>query len=87
MVSRSISPPPSTPSPVCVTPHPAYARPAALGELEISVTPRQLPDRDEAARFAALGVHRLILMPLAGSDESALINYVSTARDSLIESN
>lgn len=60
------------------------ARPASLGELEISVTPRRLPDRDEAARFAALGVHRLILMPPGGLDESALTDYVSTVERSLI---
>ncbi len=61
-----------------------HERPAELGDLEISVTPRRLPDRDEAARFAALGVHRLILMPPAGMDESALTDYVSAVGDSLV---
>jgi len=35
-------------------------RPAALGELEISVTPRGPLDLDTIKRFADLGVHRLI---------------------------
>jgi probable F420-dependent oxidoreductase len=61
-----------------------YVRPATLGELEISVTPRRLPDQDEAARFTALGVHRLILMPPSGLDEAALSDYVSAAADTLI---
>lgn len=61
-----------------------YARPTALGDLEISVTPRRLPDRDEAARFAALGVDRLILMPPGGLNEAGLTDYVSTAGDTLI---
>lgn len=61
-----------------------YGRPEALGELEISVTPRRRPDLDEAMRFAALGVHRLILMPPAGLDEPALADYVSTIGETLI---
>jgi alkanesulfonate monooxygenase SsuD/methylene tetrahydromethanopterin reductase-like flavin-dependent oxidoreductase (luciferase family) len=61
-----------------------YGRPAALGELEISVTPRGQPDRDEAARFAVFGMHRLILMPPAGLDEAALTSYLSTVAGFLI---
>jgi probable F420-dependent oxidoreductase len=38
----------------------AQARPAALGGLEISVTPRGPLDREAVKRFAELGVHRLI---------------------------
>lgn len=37
-----------------------HARPSALGELEISVTPRGPLDLDSVKRFADLGVHRLI---------------------------
>jgi probable F420-dependent oxidoreductase len=37
-----------------------YGRPAALGELGISVTPRGKLDLDTARRFRDLGVHRLI---------------------------
>ena len=36
-------------------------RPAALGELEISVTPALRLDTDSVRRFADLGVHRLIV--------------------------
>jgi probable F420-dependent oxidoreductase len=65
-----------------------HARPESLGELEITVTPPGLPTRDEARRFAALGVHRLILMPprLGGTrlEESALADYVSTVGETLI---
>jgi probable F420-dependent oxidoreductase len=39
----------------------AVNRPAELGELEVSVTPRGRLDRDAAEQFAALGVHRLIV--------------------------
>ncbi len=40
-------------------------RPAELGELEISITPPPGPlDRDSVARYADLGVHRLIPFPL-----------------------
>jgi hypothetical protein len=38
-------------------------RPAELGELEISVTPRDQMTRELAAEFARAGVHRLV--PLA----------------------
>jgi probable F420-dependent oxidoreductase len=37
-----------------------YGRPAGLGELEISVTPRARLDLDTVRRFQDLGVHRLI---------------------------
>jgi probable F420-dependent oxidoreductase len=39
----------------------AVNRPAELGELEVSVTPRGRLDRDTAEQFAGLGVHRLIV--------------------------
>ena len=38
-------------------------RTAGLGRLEISVTPRGIPDLDEARRYAELGVDQLILRP------------------------
>jgi len=45
-------------------------RPAALGALEISVTPRGKVDRDTVRRFADLGVERLIVYrPRATADE------------------
>src|SRR6201985_116010 len=37
-------------------------RPAELGELEISVTPRGRMTAERAAEFATLGVHRLVLL-------------------------
>lgn len=59
-------------------------RPAALGALEISVTPRPTPageaiDRASAERFAALGVHRLILMPPRSLDAAGLARFVEKA--------
>src|SRR4051812_37072452 len=38
-------------------------RPSALGELEITNTPREFPDLDTARRYADLGVHRLAILP------------------------
>jgi probable F420-dependent oxidoreductase len=61
-----------------------YERPAELGELEISVTPRPTPDRETAARFAELGVHRLILQPRRDLDETGLVDFVSRAGEMLI---
>jgi probable F420-dependent oxidoreductase len=59
-------------------------RPADLGELEISVTPRGTPDRETAARFAELGVDRLILLPRWALDEAGLVAYVSRAGETLV---
>jgi probable F420-dependent oxidoreductase len=61
-----------------------YERPPELGELEISVTPRRTPDREAAARWAALGVHRLILNPRWDLDEDGLAAYVGRAGETLI---
>lgn len=38
-------------------------RPAELGDLEITITPRESIDLDTARRYADLGVHRLALLP------------------------
>jgi probable F420-dependent oxidoreductase len=38
-------------------------RPAELGALEITITPREELDLDTARRYADLGVHRLALLP------------------------
>jgi probable F420-dependent oxidoreductase len=47
-----------------------YPRPAALGPLEISVTPRAKLDHDTVQRFADLGVKRLIVhRPRPTADE------------------
>jgi probable F420-dependent oxidoreductase len=61
-----------------------HERPAALGPLEISVTPRptrvgEAMDRASAERFAALGVHRLILMPPRSLDAAGLERFVEKA--------
>ena len=46
-------------------------RPAELGELEISVTPRSQITRDLAAEFARAGVHRLVLLAPPAPDGPA----------------
>jgi probable F420-dependent oxidoreductase len=49
-------------------------RPAGLGELEISVTPRGRMTPELAARFAEAGVHRLVVLapPTAGGPAQAI---------------
>lgn len=58
-------------------------RPASLGDLEITITPRETIDVDMARRYADLGVHRLVLQPrdLNGPEIDQLIE---TAGDTLI---
>ena len=55
-----------------------YGRPAGLGELEITITPRGTPDLDTARRYADLGVHRLAIQPhtMEGSAIDELITRV-----------
>ncbi len=56
-----------------------YPRPAELGRLEISITPPYEVDALEPAnlaRYAELGVQRLILRPPRGADAQALHAYV-----------
>jgi len=45
-------------------------RPAELGELEITVTPRGRMTPEKAAAFAELGVDRLVVLPLPTPDEA-----------------
>jgi hypothetical protein len=57
-------------------------RPAALGPLEISVTPPPgLPDRDALRRYAELGVARLVLLPNArsGDEIAAFVDRAAAA--------
>jgi len=55
-------------------------RPAELGELEISITPRGRLTAERAAAFAELGVHRLIVMPPpAAADPAATIDEALAA--------
>jgi probable F420-dependent oxidoreductase len=62
-------------------------RPAALGKLEISVTPPGPVDADTARRFEDLGVDRLVLMrgfeemAGAGSEDGVIRFLEDTARD------
>jgi len=62
------------------------ARPAHLGPLEISITPGRGVTVDAAtcAQYAALGVHRLILMPSARLDLAGVERYVQTVGSELI---
>jgi len=65
------------------------ARPQELGDLEISITPAEPLTLQEVKRFADLGVHRLIVMPLHrmpihSRDESAIKDYVTRIGDTFI---
>ena len=61
-----------------------YQRPAELGHLEISVTPRGPVNRERAEQFAALGVHRLILQFPPNATASELEAFVQRAGETLI---
>jgi probable F420-dependent oxidoreductase len=61
-----------------------YERPADLGELEISVTPRRPITQAAVQQFADLGVHRLILMPPPGYDMSQLESFVTNMGETVI---
>jgi alkanesulfonate monooxygenase SsuD/methylene tetrahydromethanopterin reductase-like flavin-dependent oxidoreductase (luciferase family) len=61
-----------------------HARPAALGDLEVTVTPRGEPDAVAADAFAAIGVHRLVLMPPRHLDRDDLLRYVERVGRQLI---
>lgn len=64
----------------------ASPRPAHLGPLEISITPGRgvAVDAAACARYAALGVHRLIVMPPATLDVDGVERYVQTVGHELI---
>ena len=56
-------------------------RPVTLGPLEITVTPPPgVPDRDALARYADLGVQRLVLLPLVRSEDE-LLAFVARAAE------
>ncbi len=61
-------------------------RPAGRGDLEISITPGRGVSVDSATceQYAAIGVHRLILVPSARLDADGLERYVQTAGNELI---
>src|SRR5512145_2115711 len=58
-------------------------RPAALGALEISITPLPRLDLDGARRYQDLGVDRLVLLPNA-RDEATLLRWVDETAESLL---
>ncbi len=60
-----------------------HARPAALGPLEITITPPRLVDRDTARRYADLGVHRLAIQPHT-MDGGAIDELIETVGDTLV---
>jgi len=64
----------------------SVSRPAHLGPLEISVTPARgvTVDADTATAYAALGVHRLILMPPPKLDAAALEGFVADVGTRLV---
>jgi hypothetical protein len=55
-----------------------FERPAALGEIEITITPSETVDLDVARRYADLGVHRLAIQPrdMNGPEMDALITTI-----------
>ena len=63
-----------------------YPRPAHLGEMEISITPGRGAGVDLAGAeaFAALGVHRLILMPSPRLDGAGLERFVEDVGTRLV---
>ena len=60
-----------------------HERPAALGELEITITPPGVPDLDTARRYADLGVHRLAIQPHT-MEGRAMDELIATAGETLI---
>jgi probable F420-dependent oxidoreductase len=60
-----------------------HARPAALGPLEITVTPPRLVDRDTARRYAELGVHRLAFQPPT-MEGTAIDDLIETVAATLV---
>lgn len=56
-------------------------RPSTLGDLEISVTPRFALTKETISHCAALGVHRLIVMPPRFEREEELRAYIENLGD------
>jgi len=58
-------------------------RPAALGRLELTVTPPPgLPDADTVSRYSELGVERLVLLPLVRSADE-LVAFLQRAGEAV----
>jgi len=60
-----------------------HERPAALGDLEVTITPPGTLTADDARRYAEIGVHRLLLQPHT-MDGSAMDELITAAGDTLI---
>ena len=60
-----------------------YERPASLGELEISITPRSATRPEDVARWEDMGVSRLILLQ-RGQDKASLLADVAKLGETLI---
>jgi probable F420-dependent oxidoreductase len=58
-------------------------RPATRGKLEISITPLPGLSADVARRYAALGVHRLVLLPTERREED-LLRFIAQAGKALV---
>jgi probable F420-dependent oxidoreductase len=58
-------------------------RPAALGTLEISVTPSPRSDLESLLRYRDLGVDRLVLLPNA-RDAASIVRWVDETAESLV---
>ena len=59
-------------------------RPSELPPLEISVSPRGRIDRDLARAFAALGVHRLVVIPPRAADVAGLEQFITGIGSDLV---
>jgi hypothetical protein len=57
-------------------------RPAALGDLEITITPPGPPNLDTVRRYADLGVDRLII-ELEGIDDTAVDSVIASVGEVL----
>jgi probable F420-dependent oxidoreductase len=60
-----------------------YERPAGLGELEITITPRGDVDLESAQRYADLGVHRLAIQP-STMNGSAIDEIIARVGETLV---
>jgi alkanesulfonate monooxygenase SsuD/methylene tetrahydromethanopterin reductase-like flavin-dependent oxidoreductase (luciferase family) len=60
-----------------------FERPAALGDLEITITPPGRIDVDTARRYADLGVRRLAIQPQS-MDGSAMDDLITTVGETLV---
>lgn len=59
-------------------------RPAELGDLEITITPREPIDLDLARRYADLGVHRLALLPRDLDSPTYVEELIATVGNTII---